>query len=117
MERQGRRQGVPLLSLRSPRWSASSAAAGGAGRIARQHQEGKLAARERIELLLDPGASRSSTNWSPTVRDLAWVRSVPGDGVVTGLAASASLTYDLRAGLHYLRSGSLSETNARRFAK
>ena len=33
-----------------------AAAAGGAERIARQHKAGKLTARERIELLLDPGS-------------------------------------------------------------
>ena len=35
--------------------NAQAELAGGEERIARQHQAGKLTARERIELLLDPG--------------------------------------------------------------
>ena len=36
---------------------------GGAKRRERQHKEGKMSARERIEFLLDEGRSRKPTNW------------------------------------------------------
>lgn len=59
---------------------------GGAARIAKQHESGKLTARERIALLLDPGSfseldkfvAHRSSNFG-----LADKR-YPGDGVVTG---------------------------------
>jgi len=59
---------------------------GGADRIARQHRDGKLTARERIELLLDPD---SFTELDKLVthgcRDFGMEQQqVPGDGVVTG---------------------------------
>jgi propionyl-CoA carboxylase beta chain len=38
------------------RRNASALAGGGPERRERQHREGKLAARERLELLLDPGS-------------------------------------------------------------
>jgi propionyl-CoA carboxylase beta chain len=59
-------------------------AGGGAARIEVQHQRGKLTARERIDLLFDPGSfeeldvlkiSRANNEGDPPV---------PGDGVVTG---------------------------------
>jgi propionyl-CoA carboxylase beta chain len=59
---------------------------GGAARIDKQHAQGKLTARERIELLLDPGSfveigrfvSHRATEFG--MQD----QRVPGDGVVTG---------------------------------
>ena len=59
---------------------------GGDDRIAKQHEKGKLTARERIELLVDPG---TFVELNPFIEH----RSVdfgldqvkgPGDGVVTG---------------------------------
>ena len=59
---------------------------GGADRIAKQHKAGKLTARERIDLLLDPGTF-VETDKLKTHRcndfDMAEQR-IPGDGVVTG---------------------------------
>ncbi|HET9551723.1 MAG TPA: acyl-CoA carboxylase subunit beta [Anaeromyxobacteraceae bacterium] len=59
---------------------------GGDDRIARQHREGKLTARERLDLLLDPGTfvelDKFKTHRS---RDFGMEQHViPGDGVVTG---------------------------------
>ncbi|NTX06016.1 MULTISPECIES: acyl-CoA carboxylase subunit beta [Myxococcus] len=59
---------------------------GGADRIAKQHEAGKLTARERIDLLLDPGSfceldkfvTHRSTDFG--MGD----KKIPGDGVVTG---------------------------------
>jgi propionyl-CoA carboxylase beta chain len=59
---------------------------GGAERIAKQHKEGKLTARERIDLLLDPG-SFSELDKFVTHRSTDFGmgdKKVPGDGVVTG---------------------------------
>ena len=59
---------------------------GGAARVERQHKEGKLSARERVELLLDEGTfeelDRLITHRA-TDFDLASQR-IPGDGVVGG---------------------------------
>ena len=61
-------------------------AAGGEARIAKQHQQGKLTARERIEALLDPGTfeeyDRLKTHRCTDfgMQD----QKFPGDGVVTG---------------------------------
>jgi propionyl-CoA carboxylase beta chain len=60
--------------------------AGGLERIKRQHEAGKLTARERVELLLDPGSfvelDRFKTHRC-TDFDMD-KRKIPGDGVVTG---------------------------------
>jgi acetyl-CoA carboxylase carboxyltransferase component len=61
-------------------------AGGGPGRVQKQHEAGKLTARERIDLLLDPGSfqeenvfvSHRNTGFGLDKQDL------PGDGVVTG---------------------------------
>jgi propionyl-CoA carboxylase beta chain len=59
---------------------------GGEARIKAQHSKGKLTARERIELLLDPG---SFEEWDMFVEhrctDFGMEKDkTPGDGVVTG---------------------------------
>ncbi|MEX0906892.1 MAG: carboxyl transferase domain-containing protein, partial [Gemmatimonadota bacterium] len=57
---------------------------GGAERVARQHERGKLSARERLDLLLDPGSftelDRFVTHRTPGMEDQTYL----GDGVVTG---------------------------------
>ncbi|HZF14237.1 MAG TPA: acyl-CoA carboxylase subunit beta [Thermoanaerobaculia bacterium] len=61
-------------------------AGGGPERIERQHRSGKLTARERIDLLLDPG-SFTELDALVTHRCLDFGmadQQVPGDGVVTG---------------------------------
>jgi len=59
---------------------------GGEKRIAQQHEKGKLTARERLELLFDPG---SFEEWDMFVEhrshDFGMEKhKIPGDGVVTG---------------------------------
>ncbi len=59
---------------------------GGKVRIEKQHQAGKLTARERIDLLLDPGSFVEIDKFK-THRCIDFgmgERTVPGDGVVTG---------------------------------
>jgi propionyl-CoA carboxylase beta chain len=59
---------------------------GGADRIARQHKEGKLTARERLDLLLDPGSFMELDKFvTHRATDFGMAdKKVPGDGVVTG---------------------------------
>src|SRR5688500_3295453 len=59
---------------------------GGADRIAKQHEAGKLTARERIDLLLDPGSFVELDKFK-THRSSDFGmgdKKIPGDGVVTG---------------------------------
>lgn len=59
---------------------------GGDERIAKQHQKGKLTARERIELLLDPGTFVELNPFTEhRSSDFGLEKTkYPGDGVVTG---------------------------------
>ena len=54
---------------------------GGAARIAKQHAEGKLTARERLDLLLDPGSLMEINMLVGHALDL------PGEGIVCGSGA------------------------------
>ena len=63
-------------------------AAGGAGRSEQQHAKGKLTARERITLLVDPGTFEELGSFV-THRTSEFGmddKRVPGDAVVTGYA-------------------------------
>jgi acetyl-CoA carboxylase carboxyltransferase component len=65
-----------------------SAAGGGPKRVEKQHKSGKLTARERLDLLLDPGSFREmdafvvqrERNFGMDAPD----KQIPGDSVVTG---------------------------------
>jgi acetyl-CoA carboxylase carboxyltransferase component len=60
---------------------------GGPDKIQRQHEQGKLTARERVERLLDPGAP-----WLELGLLVAWDRyegQAPGAGVITGVGVVA----------------------------
>lgn len=59
---------------------------GGKDRIEKQHQAGKLTARERIEFLLDPSSFKESGGFvTHDCTDFGMEdKKVPGDGVVTG---------------------------------
>jgi len=60
--------------------------AGGAERIERQHRAGKLTARERLDLLLDPGSFVELDKFvTHRCGDFGMAQQkIPGDGVVTG---------------------------------
>src|SRR5215472_17258256 len=65
---------------------AAARAGGGARRTEAQHRRGKLTARERLELLLDPD---SFEEWDMFVEHRSHEfgmadQTIPGDGVVTG---------------------------------
>ncbi|MDO4476002.1 MAG: acyl-CoA carboxylase subunit beta [Lachnospiraceae bacterium] len=66
---------------------AQHAMGGGEKRIARQHESGRLTAKERIDLLLDPDSFTeidSCMSAQPGASVGGASRSVPGDGVLTG---------------------------------
>ena len=92
---------------------------GGAQRVERQHAEGKLTARERIRLLLDPD---SFFEIDPFVvhrsRDFGMEKKqVPGDGVVCGAGTVSGRPVYLFAQDFTVFGGSLSETNAEKICK
>src|SRR2546427_4056135 len=94
-------------------------AGGGPERLARQKAEGKLSARERIGLLIDPGTfeeldrfvvHRSQDFGMETQR-------IPGDGVVTGHGAIDGRQVFVFAQDFTVFGGSLSETYAAKICK
>lgn len=94
-------------------------AGGGQARIERQHEAGKLTARERIDLLLD-GGSFVETDALVTHRcnDFGMDRQrIPGDGVVCGYGTVDGRLVYVFAQDFTVFGGSLSETNARKICK
>jgi propionyl-CoA carboxylase beta chain len=66
--------------------NAEAELGGGENRIARQHNSGRMTARERIEMLLDPGSFVEMDKFvTHRCTDFGIERTkIPGDGVVTG---------------------------------
>jgi len=92
---------------------------GGAARIEAQHERGKLTARERIEVLLDPD---SFEEYDMFVEHRAIhfdmdKKRVPGDWVVTGHGTINGRLVFLYSQDFTVLGGSLSETNARKICK
>ena len=92
---------------------------GGADRRARQHAEGKLSARERIELLLDEGTFEEVDKLvTHRCRDFGMDEQVvPGDGFVTGYGRIDGRLVYVFAQDFTVFGGSLSETNAQKICK
>ena len=92
---------------------------GGEKRIQAQHDKGKLTARERIELMLDPG---SFEEWDMFVEhrctDFGMAeKKIPGDGVITGHGTvNGRLVYVFSKDFTVF-GGSLSETHAQKIVK
>src|SRR5437762_2516976 len=94
-------------------------AGGGPERRERQHKEGKLSARERVELLLDEGSFEELDKLvTHRCRDFGMDEQVvPGDGVVSGYGrVDGRLTYVFAQDFTVF-GGSLSETNAQKICK
>src|SRR5881396_3803264 len=92
---------------------------GGPERRERQHNEGKLAARERIELLLDENSFEELDKLvTHRCRDFGMDdQIIPGDGVVSGYGRiNGRLTYVFAQDFTVF-GGSLSETNAQKVCK
>src|ERR1022692_580907 len=98
---------------------AAAEAGGGSERRERQHKEGKLSARERIELLLDEDSFEELDKLvAHRCRDFGMDEQVvPGDGVVSGYGRiDGRLTYVFAQDFTVF-GGSLSETNAQKVCK
>jgi propionyl-CoA carboxylase beta chain len=98
---------------------AAARLGGGEARIKAQHAKGKLTARERIELLLDPGSfeefdmfvEHRNTDFG------ADKNRIPGDGVVTGWGTVNGRMVYVFAKDFTVFGGSLSETHAQKICK
>src|SRR6188768_1697736 len=98
---------------------AAAQMGGGAPRIEAQHAKGKLTARERIELLVDPG---SFEEWDMFVEhrsvDFGMAEQrVPGDGVVTGYGTVNGRLVFVFSQDFTVFGGSLSEAHAEKICK
>lgn len=94
-------------------------AGGGAKRVEAQHAKGKLTARERLEVLLDPGSfeefdmfvEHRSANFGMDKKV------TPGDGCVTGSGTINGRLVYIYSQDFTVFGGSLSETNAKKICK
>ena len=93
--------------------------AGGEVRRARQHDAGKLTARERIDLLFDPATFQEVDRFvTHRCRDFGMeAQVVPGDGVVAGFGRVDGRPVFAFAQDFTVFGGSLSETNAAKVIK
>jgi propionyl-CoA carboxylase beta chain len=94
---------------------------GGEARLRKQHEGGKLTARERVDLLFDPGTFDEIDKLvTHRCRDFgmdAPEHQIPGDGVVTGSGrVDGRLVYAFAQDFTVF-GGSLSETNAAKIVK
>src|SRR5258707_13934267 len=98
---------------------AAARVGGGPKRVAAQHGKGRLTARERIELLLDPG---SFEEWDMFVEhrssDFGMAeQKIPGDGVVTGHGTINGRLVFVFSQDFTVFGGSLSEAQAEKIRK
>ena len=98
---------------------AAARAGGGAERVAAQHARGKLTARERLEVLLDPN---SFEEWDMFVEHRCGdfgmdERKIPGDGVVTGYGTVNGRLVFVFSQDFTVFGGSLSEAHAEKICK
>ncbi len=98
---------------------ANADAGGGEERMQRQHKEGKLSARERIDLLLDEGAFEEMDKLvRHRCRDFGMDEQViDGDGFVTGHGRIHGRLVYVFAQDFTVFGGSLSESNAQKIVK
>ena len=92
---------------------------GGERRIKAQHDKGKLTARERIELLLDPGSFEEWDMFKEhRCTDFGMdEQSIPGDGVVTGYGTVNGRLVFVFSQDFTVFGGSLSESHADKICK
>jgi len=107
----------PLQELR--RRDREAEAGGGEERRARQKADGKLTARERVTLLLDPGSFQEMDKFV-VHRALDFgmdEQKIPGDGVITGHGTIDARPVFVFAQDFTVFGGSLSETHAQKVCK
>jgi acetyl-CoA carboxylase carboxyltransferase component len=107
----------PLETLRER--SAKAEQGGGEARVEKQHEAGKMTARERVEFLLDEG---SFEEFDKLVvhrsRDFGLDKQIyPGDGVITGHGLIDGRNVFVFAQDFTVFGGSLSETHAEKICK
>jgi propionyl-CoA carboxylase beta chain len=92
---------------------------GGGAAIRKQHERGKLTARERVDLLVDPGTFEELDAFKVhRCRDFGMqARTYPGDGVVTGLGRVHGRVTAIFAQDFTVFGGSLSGANAEKVVK
>src|SRR5882757_5928092 len=92
---------------------------GGAERRERQHKEGKLSARERVDILLDEDSFDEMDKLvEHRCRDFGMEKQVvPGDGVVTGFGRINGRPVYVFSQDFTVFGGSMSETNAAKICK
>ncbi len=92
---------------------------GGKDKIDAQHKKGKLTARERIELLVDPNSFEETDMFvKHRATDFGIDKiKIPGDGVVTGFAKIDGRPVALFSQDFTVFGGSLSETHAQKIVK
>ncbi len=92
---------------------------GGKQRLERQHAEGKLSARERVEMLLDEGSFEELDKLvEHRCLDFGMAeQKIPGDGVVSGFGRIEGRLVYVFAQDFTVFGGSLSETNALKICK
>ncbi|MEM1041840.1 MAG: acyl-CoA carboxylase subunit beta [Bacteroidota bacterium] len=98
---------------------AEAALGGGEARIARQHEKGKLTARERLDILLDPGSFQELGTFVRHRRtDFGLEHNRPyGDGVVTGFGTVDGRTVYVFSQDFTVFGGSLAEAHAEKIEK
>jgi acetyl-CoA carboxylase carboxyltransferase component len=98
---------------------AEALAGGGAERVAKLHAQGRLSARERLQLLLDPGSFQelgvfvTHRSEDPAIRD----RRPVGDGVVAGWGAVDGRPLYVFAQDFTVFGGTMSEANAKKICQ
>jgi propionyl-CoA carboxylase beta chain len=107
----------PVAELERRR--AEAAAGGGPERTARQHEGGRLTARERVELLLDPGSFEERGVFvTHDCHDFGLdQRRITGDGVVCGHGTIAGRLVYVFAQDFTVFGGTLSLSNARKITQ
>src|ERR1035437_1779762 len=105
----GQEEDPRILELRE--LHAKARAGGGDDRVAKQHAKGKLTARERIELLLDPGSFVELETFAVQQQDPLGLgdEKYLGDGVVTGYGLVDRRTVYIYAQDFTIQGGSLGE--------
>lgn len=98
---------------------AAAEQGGGEARTQRQHQEGKLSARERVELLLDENSFEELDKLvTHRCRDFGMEEQIlPGDGFITGWGRVDGRLVYVFAQDFTVFGGSLSEANAQKICK
>ena len=94
---------------------AAALAGGGEARVAKQHEGGKLTARERINAFLDEGSFEEMD--ALVVNRTPHTEKIPGDGVITGFGRVDGRPVALFAQDFTVFGGSLSEMYAKKICK